>query len=164
MAAVTNGYVFSSSSDPITSAKLNLLGQPSVTIGAGEVVTANIASGNTYTNPVLSGTVSIASAAQTDSFSSTISMSVASGVSALHTVACTGSTNATINLSAGGVIGQLLRIKFTTDGTGGNVITYGTNFKSAGTHTLTGTNKTFTSTFMSDGTSFLEIGRTAALS
>lgn len=46
MASVTPGYVFTSSSDPITFTKLNLLGQPTVTIGAGEVTNANLDSSN----------------------------------------------------------------------------------------------------------------------
>ncbi len=37
MASVTPGYVFTSGSDPLTYQKLNLLGTPTVSIGAGEV-------------------------------------------------------------------------------------------------------------------------------
>lgn len=37
MASVSPGYVFTSDTDPLTSAKLNLLGQPTVTIGSAEV-------------------------------------------------------------------------------------------------------------------------------
>ena len=43
MASVTPGYTFVSSSDPLTYSKLNLLGQPTVTIGAGEVTTTMLA-------------------------------------------------------------------------------------------------------------------------
>lgn len=42
MANVTPGYVFTSASDPITHTKLNLLGQPTVTIGTNEVTLANL--------------------------------------------------------------------------------------------------------------------------
>ena len=164
MASVTPGYSFTGTTDPITYSKLNLLAQPTVTLGSEEVVTANIATGNTYVQPILSQAVRIASAATTDTFSATISMSVAAAVNAVHSIACTGSTASTINLSGSGSVGQLLVIVFTTDATGGNVITYGTNFKSTGTHTLTGASKRFTSFFMSDGTYFCEIARTAALS
>lgn len=41
MASVTPGYTFTGTTDPITYSKLNLLGQPTVTIGAGEVVASN---------------------------------------------------------------------------------------------------------------------------
>ena len=42
MANVTPGYTFTGTSDPITYSKLNLLGQPTVTVGAGEVVPSNM--------------------------------------------------------------------------------------------------------------------------
>lgn len=41
MASVTPGYTFTSATDPITSAKLNLVAQPTVSIGSGEVTAAN---------------------------------------------------------------------------------------------------------------------------
>lgn len=43
MASVVPGYVFTSASDPITFSKLNLLGQPVVSIGSNEIITAMIA-------------------------------------------------------------------------------------------------------------------------
>jgi len=43
MANVTPGYTFSGATDPITYAKLNLLSQPTITIGAGEVTPSNMA-------------------------------------------------------------------------------------------------------------------------
>lgn len=42
MANVSAGYVFTSAQDPITFSKLNLLGNPTVTIGAGEITPAMI--------------------------------------------------------------------------------------------------------------------------
>ena len=58
--------------------------------------------------------------------------------------------------------GYVLRISFTTDGTAGNVITFGTNFKSTGTFTLATASKYYSITFVSDGTSLIELGRTGA--
>lgn len=43
MANVTPGYVFTGATDPITAAKLNLLGQPTITIGTNEVALSNLA-------------------------------------------------------------------------------------------------------------------------
>ena len=40
MANVQAGYSFTGTTDPITYTKLNLLGQPTVTIGSNEVVTS----------------------------------------------------------------------------------------------------------------------------
>lgn len=42
MANVTAGYTFTGTTDPITYSKLNLLGQPTVAIGSGEVVPSNM--------------------------------------------------------------------------------------------------------------------------
>lgn len=43
MSNVTPGYTFTGTTDPITFAKLNLLGQPTVTIGVNEVALTNMA-------------------------------------------------------------------------------------------------------------------------
>lgn len=42
MANLIPGYTFTSASDPLTFTKLNFLGQPTVSLGAGEVVPSNI--------------------------------------------------------------------------------------------------------------------------
>lgn len=42
MASVSPGYVFTGTSDPVTFTKLNLLGQPTVTLGTNEIVLANL--------------------------------------------------------------------------------------------------------------------------
>lgn len=49
MANVSPGYIFTSITDPVTYPKLNLLGTPTITIGAGEIVPSNMsASGLGY--------------------------------------------------------------------------------------------------------------------
>jgi hypothetical protein len=51
MATVTTGYTFTGTTDPITYSKLNLLGQPTVTLGTNEVTLANLpaaAANNTF--------------------------------------------------------------------------------------------------------------------
>ena len=45
MANVTPGYSFTGTTDPITYTKLNLLGQPTVTIGSNEITSSMLASG-----------------------------------------------------------------------------------------------------------------------
>lgn len=42
MSSVSPGYVFSGTTDPITYTKLNLLGQPTVTLGTNEITLANL--------------------------------------------------------------------------------------------------------------------------
>ena len=51
MSTVTGGYTFTGVSDPITYSKLNLLGQPTVTLGTNEITLANLpaaAANNTF--------------------------------------------------------------------------------------------------------------------
>ena len=169
MANVTPGYTFTGTTDPITFTKLNLVAQPTVTIASSEITTSMIASGNTYAAPTLSGGTTITQATplyetySTVSFSGTISLTFTATDGNARRIACTSSTASTINAASVPRAGYILRISFTTDGTGGNVITFGTNFKTTGTYTLTGTNKYFQITFLSDGTNLLEVSRTAAV-
>ena len=169
MANVSPGYTFLGSTDPITFSKLNLLAQPTVTIGSNEVVSSMIASGNTYAAPTFSGGTTITQATplyqtySTVTFSGTISLTFTATDGNARRIACTSNTASTINAASVPRAGYILRISFTTDGTGGNVITFGTNFKTTGTYTLTGASKYFQITFLSDGTNLLETGRTAAV-
>lgn len=159
---VTPGIVFSDTT-PITATNLNLLGQPSITIGAGEVVTANIASNITISGLTISPNTPLVGSASTDAFSATISLTISSAKGNTRLIACTGSTGSAITPSSAGTAGQELTLIFTTDGTGGNVITYASPFATTGTHTLTGANKRFTSNWKSDGTKWCELSRTSAL-
>lgn len=68
-----------------------------------------------------------------------------------------------INATTVGAQGQMLFIKVLTSGTTSYTLTFGTNFKSTGTlATGTTTAKTFMIQFLSDGTNYVEVGRTAA--
>ena len=172
MSNVTPGYSFTGTTDPITYTKLNLIGQPTVTIGNNEIVTAMIASGNTYAAPTLSDGTTIEQSTplyETYSevtFSGTISLTFTATDGNSRRIACSSSTAATINAATVPRAGFMLQILFTTDGTGGNVITFGTGFKTltaTPTLTLTGTNKYFQIAFVSDGTNLLEMSRTAAV-
>ena len=169
MATVTPGYSFSGSTDPITYAKLNLLAQPTVTVGSNEIVTSMLASGNTYALPTLSGGTTITQATplyetySTVSFSGTISLTFTATDGNTRRIACSSNTASTINAASVPRAGYCLQISFTTDGTGGNVITFGTGFKTTGTYTLTGANKYFQIAFISDGTYLIELSRTAAV-
>lgn len=69
----------------------------------------------------------------------------------------------TINATTVGAQGQVLIIKVLTSGTTSRTLTFGTNFKSTGTlATGTTTAKTFMIAFLSDGTNYVELFRTAA--
>ena len=169
MATVTPGYSFSGSTDPITYAKLNLLAQPTVTVGSNEIVTSMLASGNTYATPTLSGGTTITQATplyetySTVTFSGTIALTFTATDGNTRRIACTSNTASTINAATPPRAGYVLRISFTTDGTAGNVITFGTNFKSTGTYTLSTANKYYSIVFVSDGTNLIELSRTTAV-
>lgn len=169
MANVTPGYTFVSTTDPITYTKLNLLAQPTITIGTSEITTDMLAAGNTYTSPTLSGGVVITQNTplyetySTVTFGASIALTFTTGDANTRRIACTSSTNSTITANLMPRSGYMLRLSFTTDGTGGNIITFSTGFKTTGTYTLTGTNKYFSITFVSDGTYLIEMSRTAAV-
>ena len=168
MANVTPGYTFTGTTDPITYTKLNLVAQPTVTIGSNEITSSMLASGNTYATPTLSGGTTITQATplyetySTVTFGATIALGFTATDGNTRRIAATSSTASTINAASVPRAGYVLRISFTTDGTAGNVITFGTNFKSTGTYTLATASKYYSITFVSDGTSLIELGRTAA--
>lgn len=164
MANVSPGYTFTGTTDPITYAKLNLLATPTVTLGTGEIVTANIAANQTISGLTIAANTPLIGSASTETFSGAIALTISSAKGNTRIIPCTGSTASTITPSAGGTAGQQLLLVFSTDATGGNVITYAAPFKSIGTHTLTGVSKYFTAQFVSNGTYFCEVARTAALS
>ena len=161
MANVTPGYSFTGTTDPITYTKLNLLAQPTVTVGTGEIVTSMIASGNTYSSVTIgSGTPLVESYSET-TFASTIALTFTTGGNTRR-IACSSSTASTITATVPSA-GYVLRLSFTTDGTAGNVITFSTGFKTTGTYTLATVNKYYSIVFVSDGTNLIELSRTAAV-
>jgi hypothetical protein len=164
MANVTPGYSFTGSTDPITFTKLNLLAQPTVTIGSGEIVTSMIASGNTYTSPIVASGTPLVESYSTVSFASTIALTFTTGGNTRR-IACTSSTACTITATVPAA-GYVLRLSFTTDGTAGNVITFSTGFKTltaTPTYTLSTANKYYSIEFVSDGTYLIELNRSGAV-
>ena len=169
MSNVTAGYNFTGTTDPITYTKLNLLAQPTVTVGIGEVVTSMISPGNTYDTPTLSGGTTITQATPLYEtynvvvFSGAISLTFTATDGNTRRIACTSSTASTISAATVPRAGYVLRISFTTDGTAGNVITFSTGFKTTGTYTLATANKYYSIVFVSDGTNLIELSRTTAV-
>lgn len=70
MASVTPGYTFTGVSDPITATKLNLLGQPTVAIGNGEITAINLAAGSVTADKIDTSAVT-ASKVATDAVGTT---------------------------------------------------------------------------------------------
>lgn len=106
MASVTPGYTFTGTTDPITFTKLNLLAQPTVTLGSGEVTTAKLASDVTLTG-MLFGTVQ-----------------ALSGAGAVNLTTCTTkltTTGANALTLADGTAGQIKIITMISDGGDGTL-------------------------------------------
>ena len=169
MANVSPGYTFTGTTDPITYTKLNLVGQPTVTIGSSEITTSMLASGNTYAAPTLSGGVTITQSTPlyetytAVTFGASVALTFTTSDGNTRRIACTSSTASTITASSVPRAGYKLILSFTTDGTAGNIITFSTGFKSTGTYTLGSANKYYNIAFISDGTNLLELHRTAAV-
>jgi hypothetical protein len=163
MANVTPGFTFTSTT-PISATALNLLGQPTVAIGSGEVGTTTLASNISISGLTIAADTPFIGSASTETYSAAITLTISTSKGNTRLITCTNATNFSVTPSAGGTAGQEMTIIFLTNGTGGNVVTYASPFKSTGTHTLTGASSYFTSTFRSNGTYWCEISRTAALS
>lgn len=111
------------------------------------------------------GTVALKGATVAITPGTTPTLTVPLGVDFIATdTIVTDNQDQTIGASSGGSLGQRCTIIFTTDtgGSGDEVITFGTNFLSTGTLTLANlTADRYNVTFISDGTVFTEVSRTA---
>ena len=97
----------------------------------------------------------------TVTYAGTISIDVTKGnLKSITTVHATG--NSTVNASGVGKADQEMKLLFIGNSTGGEVITFGTNFRSSGTLTVLA-NKGHTLIFVSDGTAWWECCRTSNL-
>ena len=161
MPSVIASYVFSAD-DPITADKLNQLGRPYVQLVSGEVGTTQLASNITVNGLTIAANTPFNGSYGTETFATTISLAFTTAKANTRRVACTSATAATINAATVPTAGHVCQLSFATDTTGGNVITFGTNFKSTGTYTLTGASKFFQIGFVSDGTNLCEIFRSGA--
>jgi len=170
MPNVTPGYTFTGTTDPITYTKLNLLGQPTVSIGNDEVTSSMLASGLTIDSLTVSGGLTLGSgtglftAATTETFSGTIALTFGVDKGNTRIINCSSSTASTLNAASVPAAGYILIIRFKTDGTAGNTITFGTNFKKTGTYALTNANQFYQIMFISDGTFLCEVCRSGATS
>lgn len=80
----------------------------------------------------------------------------------VQTLTSTASTNMTLTPSAAGKAGQQLKLIITSDATGGDVITFASTFLPNGTLTITAS-KIYVVEFLSNGTNWLEVARSAGL-
>jgi hypothetical protein len=103
-------------------------------------------------------------AASTETFTGTIPLTFGAAKGNTRLIPCSSNTASTISVATVPAAGHLLILRFTTDATAGNVITFGTNFKSTGTYTLATANRYYSAVFVSDGASMVELSRTAAAS
>lgn len=221
MANVTPGYTFTGTTDPITFTKLNLISQPTVSIGNDEVTSSMIASGITLEDVTVTGGLEVAdtgltvtaggatitaggltvtaggatvtaggltvtaggatvtaggltvtaggitlgtgtglfTAATTETFSGTIALTFGADKGNTRIIDCSSSTASTLNAATVPAAGYILILRFKTDGTASNTITFGTNFKKTGTYALNSANHYYQIMFVSDGTFLCEVCR-----
>jgi len=233
MPNVTPGYTFTGTTDPITFTKLNLLGQPTVSIGNDEVTSSMLAAGLTVEDLTVTGGLEVAdtgltvtaggatitaggltvtaggatvtaggltvaaggatvtaggltvtaggatvtaggvtlgtgtglfTAATTETFGGTIALTFGVDKGNTRIIDCSSSTASTLNAASVPAAGYILIIRFKTDATAGNTITFGNNFKKTGTYALTNANQFYQIMFISDGTFLCEVCRSGATS
>ena len=95
----------------------------------------------------------------TETFSSTIALTFGADKGNTRIIDCSSSTAATINAATVPSPGYILILRFKTDGTASNTITFGTNFKKTGTYALNSANHYYQIMFVSDGTFLCEVCR-----
>ena len=173
MAAVsTNDVTTSTIADlAVTTAKLADDAVTTAKIADDAVTSDQIASGNTYDAGIYTGGVtlttgggavtSIYEAYNTETFGTSIALTFGATKGNTRRITCTGGTNSTITATVP-TAGYVLRLSLLSDATGGNVITFGTGFKSTGVYNLTAS-KYHNIMFVSDGSYLLEFSRTAAI-
>jgi hypothetical protein len=103
-------------------------------------------------------------AATTETFGATIALTFGATKGNTRIINCSSNTAATINVATVPAAGYILIIRFSTDATASNAITFGTNFKDTGTYNLNSANHWYTATFVSDGTYLVEMCRSGAAS
>ncbi len=114
------------------------------------------AAGSTLSDAVTFANGGIGACAATSATTGTMTVATTT-----NCVTVTPSGACTFNGSTGGVAGQILVFMVTTSGSSSFVLTWGTNFHTAGTlATGVTTARFFAVTFMSDGTKWWEISRT----
>lgn len=95
MANVSPGYTFSGTTDPITYTKLNLLGQPTVSIGTGEVTNANLDSGSGI--GYVTGTGGVVT--QATSKSTAVTLSEPTGAITMHNASLSDATTVSFTVT-----------------------------------------------------------------
>ena len=133
-----------------------LVGAGGITVGGG----ATISSGGI----TLGSGTPINMASTTETFGATIALSFDATKGNTRIINCTSNTNATINAATVPAAGYILIIRFSTDGTASNAITFGTNFKDTGNYALNSANHWYTATFVSDGQYLIEVCRSGSAS
>jgi hypothetical protein len=154
--SVTSGLTVSTGGLTVTAGGLTVTADGATVTAGGLTVTAG--------GITLGSSTPINMAASTETFSGTISLTFGATKGNTRIINCSSNTAATINAASVPAAGYILIIRFSTDGTASNAITFGTNFKDTGTYSLNSANHWYTATFVSDGTYLVEMCRSGAAS
>ena len=101
-------------------------------------------------------------AATTETFAGTIALAFGADKGNTRIIDCSSNTSSTLNAASVPAAGYILIIRFKTDGTASNTITFGTNFKKTGTYALNSVNHYYQIMFVSDGTFLCEVCRSGS--
>lgn len=165
----TGGLTVTAGGATITAGGLNVTAG-GITVAAGGATLTGGLTVSTGGATISAGGITLGSStpinmsATTESFSGTIALTFDATKGNTRIINCTSSTSATINAATVPAAGYILIIRFSTDGTASNAITFGTNFKDTGTYSLNSANHWYTATFVSDGTYLVEVCRSGASS
>jgi hypothetical protein len=154
--SVTSGLTVSTGGLTVTAGGLTVTADGATVTAGGLTVTAG--------GITLGSGTPINMAASTETFSGTISLTFGATKGNTRIINCSSNSPATINAASVPSAGYILIIRFSTDGTASNAITFGTNFKDTGTYSLNSANHWYTATFVSDGTYLVEMCRSGAAS
>ena len=163
-----------------TASKINF--STGLTATRSGLVTTVVANSNGTAAGITSGTINGAviggSTPAAGTFTSLVATTIGSGAAVALTPGATPAIDATLGkiftitpaqheafTTTGGVVGQEITIVVTTSGTNSYNLTFNTGFGANASTLATGatTAKTFVIRFIHNGTSFVEIGRTAAM-
>ena len=118
MSTVVAGYTFTGTTDPVTYSKLNLLGVPTVTIGANEIVPSNMSTGGIGYATGAGGTIT-----QSTNKGTAVTLNKACGQITLNNASLTADTTVSFTFTNSLIAaGDVLVLNHVTTGTFGSYL------------------------------------------
>jgi len=163
----TGGLTVTAGGATITAGGLNVTAG-GITVAAGGATLTGGLTVSTGGATISAGGITLGSStpinmsATTETFGASITLSFDATKGNTRIINCTSNTHATIHAPTVPAAGYILILRFSTDGTASNTITFNTNFKDTGNYALNAANHWYTATFVSDGTYLIEVCRSGS--